>query len=61
MYIMMRYETCVAGCRVAMLTTAKPAVRVEAAWKRPSRKRKPGGRLVTTGLWSWEMSVTALA
>jgi len=42
-----------AGCRSAMLTTAKPAVRVAAAWKRPSRKRNPGGRDVTVESLSW--------
>jgi hypothetical protein len=61
MYIMMRYETWVAGCSAAMLTTAKPAVRVDAAWKRPSRNRKPGGRLVTTGLLSWGTLIGAKA
>jgi hypothetical protein len=52
MYIMMRYETCTAGCKSAMFTTEKPAVRVEAAWKRPARKRWPPERVVTVGSWS---------
>ena len=41
-----------AGCSSAKLTTAKPAVRVDAAWKRPPRKRKPPGRPSTTGALS---------
>src|SRR5436309_8375007 len=49
MYIMMRYETCMAGCSRAKFTAAKPAVRVEEAWKRPSTNLMPGGNVVMTG------------
>lgn len=41
-----------------MLTTANPAVRVAAAWKRPSRNRKAGGRTVTVGSLSYTQSVS---
>jgi hypothetical protein len=42
-----------AGWSSARLTALKPAVRVEAAWKRPARARIPGARLVTVGSLSY--------
>jgi hypothetical protein len=44
-YIISRYETWIAGCRFARLTTPKPAVLVETAWNQPSRTR------ILTGSW----------
>lgn len=40
------------------MTTAKPAVRVEAAWKSPARYWKTGGREVAVGSFNYSGSVT---
>jgi hypothetical protein len=49
MYIMIMYDTWMAGCSSAILTTPNPAVLVDTAWKRPSRTRMPAGIAVMTG------------
>ena len=47
-YIIIIYETWIAGCRSERFTDANPAVRVLAAVNKPFKTRKPGGlRLVT--------------
>src|SRR5438045_3744544 len=49
-YIMIIYETWIAGCNCEMLTHAVPAVRVETAWNQPSRTLMFAGRPLTTVL-----------
>lgn len=46
------YENCTAGCSSARLTQEKPAVRVEAASKKPFNTLSPAGRLTTGFAWS---------
>jgi hypothetical protein len=39
MYIIIMYDVCTPGCRAARLIHENPAVRVEAAWNKPSKTR----------------------